>query len=294
MPARRRRSCLTVPATSERMLEKARLLPADEIVIDLEDAIPLAEKREETRQRVAKAILAGEWCAPTLAVRVNALASPWFMDDLHQVVQAAGAVIDCIVLPKVESADDVASAAELLDRDGPSLGLEVQIESARAMVEVERIADASPRVEALVFGAGDYAASLGISQLDIGAINPTYPGDQWHYARSRIAVAAHAYGLDAIDGPFAALHDADGLRESAFRARLLGFSGKWVIHPDQVATCNEVFAPSPEEVARAERVLDALREADRRGEGATSLDGMMIDEASRRLAEALLARKQQG
>ncbi len=276
------------------MLEKARSIPADEIVIDLEDAVAPADKTDATRQRVATAVLAGEWRAPTIAVRVNAPRSQWFMDDLDQVVQAAGEAIDCIVVPKVESVDDVAMVAELLDSRGPSIGLEVQIESARGMVEVERIAGASPRVEALVFGPADYAASLGIPQPDIGAINPAYPGDQWHYARSRIAVAAHAYGLDAIDGPFAALQDADGLRESALRAQLLGFGGKWVIHPDQVGVCNEVFAPSPEEVARAARVLDALQEANTRGAGAASLDGMMIDEASRKLAEALLARRQEG
>ena len=290
MTARARRSCLTVPGSSERMLAKARTLPADEIVVDLEDAVPPAEKTAATRRRAADALLAGEWSAPTLAVRVNAVGTPWFAVDIDELVRAAGETIDCLVLPKVESPDDVAAAADLLDRHGVSIGLEAQIESARGLLEVERIAASSARLEALVFGPGDYAASLGIPQLEIGAIDPAYPGDQWHYARSRIAVAAHAHGLDAIDGPYAALRDRDGLRESARRARLLGFTGKWAIHPDQIASCNEAFAPSTEELERAERLLAALREAEARGEGAAAFNGTMIDEASRKMAEALVAR----
>jgi citrate lyase subunit beta / citryl-CoA lyase len=275
--ARARRSCLSVPGNSERMLAKARTLPADEVILDLEDAVPATEKTPETRRLVVEA-LAGEWAAPTVAVRVNAVGTPWFTDDLRAL---AGAPVDVVVVPKVESPDDVAAAAGLTDA-----ALEAQIESARGMVEVERIA-ASPRLEALVFGPGDYAASLGIPQLEIGAIDAAYPGDQWHYARARIAVAAHAFGLDAIDGPYAALKDADGLRESARRARLLGFTGKWAIHPDQIEPCNEAFSPTPEELERAEALLAAYREA---GEGAAAYEGAMIDEASRKLAERLVAR----
>jgi citrate lyase subunit beta/citryl-CoA lyase len=271
------------------MLAKARTLPADEVILDLEDAVPPEEKTAATRQRVAEAAM-GEWRASTVAVRVNAIGSAWFEDDLDHLVGAAGDAIDCLILPKVESAREVEEAAGRLDRHGVGIGLEAQIESARALVEVEHIACASSRLEALVFGPGDYAASLGIPQLQIGVIDPAYPGDQWHYARSRIAVAAHAFGLDAIDGPYAALHDPDGLRESARRARLLGFTGKWAIHPEQIASCNELFAPSPEELERAERLLATLRDAEARGEGATTFDGAMIDEASRKLAQALIAR----
>jgi citrate lyase subunit beta/citryl-CoA lyase len=271
------------------MLAKARTVPADEVVVDLEDSVPQDEKTAATRQRVAKA-LAGDWRAATVAVRVNAIGSAWFADDLDQLVGAAGDAIDCLVLPKVESARDVEDAAERLEGLGVGTRLEAQIESARALVEVERIASSSARLEALVFGPGDYAASLGIPQLDLGGIDPGYPGDQWHYARSRIAVAAHAFGLDAIDGPYAALHDPKGLRESARRARLLGFTGKWAIHPEQIATCSDIFAPSVEELERAERLLATLRDAEARGEGATTFDGVMIDEASRKLAESLVAR----
>jgi citrate lyase subunit beta / citryl-CoA lyase len=291
MTARARRSCLTVPGSSERMLAKARALPADEVVVDLEDAVPPAKKTSATRRRVAEALLAGEWNAPTVAVRVNAVKTAWFADDVDELVGSAGEAIDCLILPKVETADDVTAAADLLDRHGVSIGLETQIESPRGLLEVERIAASSARLEALVFGPGDYAASLGIPQLEIGAIDPGYPGDQWNYARSRIAVAACAYGLDAIDGPYARLHDPDGLRESARRARLLGFTGKWAIHPSQIAVCNEEFAPSEEELKRAEHLLAVLRDAEARGEGAATFDGRMIDEASRKMAEALIARR---
>lgn len=268
-------------------MAKARTLPADEVVLDLEDAVP-PEQKADARRLVAEAVQ-GEWRAPTVAVRVNAIGSPWFADDLDQLLGSADASIDTLVLPKVESAADVETVAAELDRRGVDTGLEAQIESARALVEVERIA-AAPRLEALVFGPGDYAASLGVFQLHIGAIDPDYPGDQWHYARSRIAAAAHAFGLDPVDGPYAALGDTDGLRESARRARLLGFTGKWAIHPDQLAVCNEVFAPSAAELERAEGVLATLREAEARGEGAATFDGAMVDEASRKLAEALIAR----
>jgi citrate lyase subunit beta/citryl-CoA lyase len=209
---------------------------------------------------------------------------------MDEIVRGAGSAVDCIVLPKVEAAEDVLLAADVIDRHGVGIGLEAQIESARGLVEVERIAASSPRLETLVFGPGDYAASLGIPQLDIGQIDAAYPGDQWHYPRSRIAAAARAFGLEAIDGPYARLHDDDGLRESARRARLLGFGGKWVIHPDQIDACNDAFSPSEEEVDRARRLLATIRAAEEHGSGATTFDGAMVDEASRKMAEAIVAR----
>jgi citrate lyase subunit beta/citryl-CoA lyase len=290
IPIRARRSCLTVPGSSERKLEKARTLPADEIIVDLEDALLPAEKTSTTRRRVADALAAADWRAPMLAVRVNDVRSPWFSDDVNEILRETGPALDCIVLPKVEAPEDVLLAADLLDRHGVDVALEAQIESARGIVEVERIAASSPRLEALVFGPGDYAASLGIPQLEIGSIDPAYPGDQWHYPRSRIAAAAHAYGLEAIDGPYARLHDADGLRESALRARLVGFGGKWVIHPQQIQTCNDAFRPSDQEADRARRLLASVRAAEERGEGATTFDGAMVDEASRKMAQAIVAR----
>jgi citrate lyase subunit beta / citryl-CoA lyase len=294
MTARVRRSCLVVPGTSERMLAKAAHLPADEVILDLEDAVPPAEKNEATRRLVATMLSSQDWAAPTRAVRVNAVDSAWFEDDVTQLLRHAGDAIHAFVLPKVESAADVVAAAALIGGLGANVALEVQIESARGLVNVEQIAAASPRLEALVFGPGDYAASLGLPQLDIGSNVDSYPGDLWQYPRSRIAVAAHAFGLDAIDGPFAAIRDEEGLRESARRARMLGCTGKWVVHPDQIVPCNELFSPSADEVARAERLLDALREARLQGNGTAELDGMMIDEASQRMAKALVERARAG
>lgn len=290
MTARARRSCLVVPGTSERMLAKAARLPADEVIVDLEDAVPLTEKNQTTRRLVATMLTEQDWIAPTRAVRVNAVNSRWFEDDVTELLQHADNAIDVLVLPKVESPADVEAAVALLDRLGADVALEVQIESARGLLNVEQIAASSPRLEALIFGPGDYAASLGLPQLDIGTNEDSYPGDLWQYPRSRIAVAAHAFGLDAIDGPYAAIRDEDGLRESARRARMLGCTGKWVVHPDQIAVCTELFSASAEEVARAERLLRALEEARARGTGTAELDGMMIDEASQRLAAALVER----
>ncbi|TMJ97684.1 MAG: CoA ester lyase [Actinobacteria bacterium] len=296
-PNRLRRSCLAVPGTSERALAKAPDLDADMVFVDLEDAVPAAAKNDETRARVSRALREQDWRAPTVAVRVNAVATEWWSRDVEVVVRQAAEHIDCIVIPKVESADDVEAVDRLLSeletavRIARPIGLEAQIESARGLVGVERIAASSPRLETLVFGPGDYAASLGVSQRSIGEIDPTYPGDQWHYARSRIAAAAHAFGLEPIDGPYAEISDLDGLRESARRARVLGFQGKWVIHPGQIEVVNGVFSPTHEELEHALVVLDALETAARDGgRGATVLDGAMIDEASRRLAEAVVRR----
>ncbi|HET7573157.1 MAG TPA: CoA ester lyase [Gaiellaceae bacterium] len=268
MLTRPRRSCLTVPGSSERMLEKAAGLPADEVIVDLEDAVAAADK-EAARETARAAIRRG--LGRTTALRVNGRATPWWEDDLRA---AAEARPDVVVLPKVESADDVAAAAELLPA---GMGLEAQIETARGLVEVERIAAAGHGLEALVLGPADLAASLGIPVLTIGA----GVGD---YTLARIAVAARAHGLQAVDGPHAVLGDRDGLVASARRALALGYDGKWAIHPEQLEPVNEIFTPSAEEVARAERILACPP-------GAARYEGELVDEASRRLAAALLARR---
>ena len=270
-------------------------LVPDQVVIDLEDAVAPAEKNDLTRERAAGALLNEDWLAPTLSVRVNAVDTEWFRADVEYVLRRVRGRLDSLVVPKVESGADVAAVDRLLAELERELGLEqiaveAQIETALGLTRVEEIAAASTRLEALIFGPGDYAASLGISQAQIGGIDPAYPGDQWHYARSRIAVAAHAHGLDPIDGPFAAFRDEAGLIETARRARLVGFTGKWVIHPDQIEPCNRAFSPSLDELAAARRLIDALDTAAREGRGAAELDGSMIDEASRRVAEAVIAR----
>ena len=244
------------------MLAKAAGLPADEVVVDLEDGVAAADKV------AARGNLAAAGAIGTLAVRINGVRTEWWKDDL-----AAAAHADVIVLPKVESADEVRRVADRL-RDG--VGLEVQIETARGLVEVERIAAFGPPLEALVFGPGDFAASLGVPVLTIGA-------GASEYAMARVAVAARAYGLQPVDGPFAVLDDEDELRRSAAAALALGYDGKWVVHPAQIEPVNDTFTPSDEEVERARGILAAA-------DGASRVSGEMVDAATKRLAEAVLAR----
>jgi citrate lyase subunit beta / citryl-CoA lyase len=278
------------------MMAKARTLPADEVFIDLEDAVAPAQKTDETRRQAAGAILEGDWVAATLAIRVNAVATEWCLRDVEVVVEHAGARLDCLVLPKVESASEVHFVHHLLDSLERAyglrrrIGLEVQIESARGLVGIERIAAASDRIEALVFGPGDYATSLGVPQSTIGGSSAEYPGDQWHYPLSRIVTTAKAFGLQAIDGPYGAIADLDGLRAASRRSLLLGFDGKWVVHPDQVTPCNDAFTPSQEQFDSALHLLDVYAQAVANGAGAVLTEGTMIDEASRKQALAVEAR----
>jgi len=255
---RKRRSCLTVPGDDDAKLAKAAGLDADEVILDLEDAVA-PERKDAARASVERALRDLDWRAPTVAVRMNRGS----LDD-RELVRASRP--DVVVLPKVESADELA---------GLPVPAEAQIETARGLAFCEQIA-AAPGLEALVLGPGDLAASLGVPALTIGA------GAHVEYALARVAVAARAFGLQVVDGPFVALGDDAGLRASALRSRALGYDGKWCIHPAQVAVCNEVYAPSAEEVERARRILDSA--------GVARLDGEMVDEATRRMAEAILAR----
>ena len=255
--ARRRRSCLSVPGDDERKLAKAAGLEPDEVILDLEDAVA-PERKEAARETVARALRAHEWRAGTVAVRVNRGSA----DDLEMVREARP---DVVILPKVESAGDVPEG----------LACEAQIETARGLAFCEQIA-AAPGLEALILGPGDLAASLGVPALTIGE------GAHLGYALARVAVAARAFGLQVIDGPYATLGDGAGLRAAAERSRALGYDGKWCIHPEQVAVCNDVYAPTADELERARRILEVS--------GVARLDGEMIDEANRRMAEAIVAR----
>lgn len=250
------------------MLAKAPSLAADEVIVDLEDAVAPAEK-EAARGPAVAAVRRGP-VGRTTAIRVNSRSTPWWEDDLRA---AAEARPDVVVLPKVESPEDVAAAAGLLPE---GIGLEAQIETARGLVEAERIAAAGHGLEALVFGPADLAASLGIPVLTIGAGAPAS-------ALAHVVTAARAFGLQAVDGPHARLGDDLGLVVSARRALELGYDGKWVIHPSQIEPVNLLFTPSPAEINRARRILEA--EA-----GAARFEGELVDEASRRLAESLLRR----
>jgi citrate lyase subunit beta/citryl-CoA lyase len=230
-------------------------------------------------------------------VRVNGVHTPWCLDDLLVVIGEGGEHLHCVMVPKVESAADVHFVVGVLDqlerkhhRDH-AIGLEVQIESPRGLIAIEEIAGASPRVETLIFGPGDYAAAAGMPQLSVGAVAPDDPGDHWHYVLARIVTTARAFGLQAIDGPYAAIRDPEGFAEVAGRSRLLGFDGKWALHPDQIAVCNEIYAPTRAEFDRAESILTAYQFAHaEESRGAATFEGEMIDEATRKMALAIVER----
>jgi len=287
---RPRRSCLSVPGSSERMLVKARTLPADEIVIDLEDAVAPAQK-DEAREATVAAVSEGGWQARSIAVRVNGTTTPWFEDDVSELARRAGDALDTIIVPKVEAAAELAPLERLLERSESAagrkcpLGLQALIETAAGLVHVNEIAAATPRLEALIVGYADLAASLGRPP---GA---RHDPDRWGFTLDAVLVAARAAGLQAIDGPHLQIDDIDGLTAAAARARELGYDGKWALHPTQVGPLNDTFSPTEDELARAQAIVAALESAEGgAGAGVALLDGEMLDEASRKLALGVLAR----
>lgn len=294
--ARPRRSCLSVPGSSPKMLAKAPSLPADEVFLDLEDSVAPSAK-DEARAHVVQALKEGDWSGKTVVVRVNGVDTRWCYRDVAEVVESAGALVDCVMIPKVEDASQVAFVDHLLRMIEESLGLErrigieVQIETATGLTNIDAIAAASDRSETLIFGPADMSASLGLPTVTAGLPMPGYPGDHWHYALSRIVVAARHAGLQAIDGPYLRIRDLEGFREMAVRARALGYDGKWALHPGQIDVLNEVFTPTQEEFDKAAAVLEAYRHATEvEARGAVMFGTEMIDEASRKMAERLVAR----
>jgi citrate lyase subunit beta / citryl-CoA lyase len=288
---RPRRSCHAVPGSSERFLAKAPQLDADEVFLDLEDAVAPDEK-DGARERVIEALRTLEFGETTVVVRVNGTDTPHYYRDLIAVVEQAGRHLDAIMLPKVRTPGDVEMTAKLLtqielacDLEPGRIGIEAQIEDATGLLACEAIAAASPRMQTLIFGPGDYSAAVGIPVTTIGGAPAGYPGDHLNYVYSRLVVAARAAGIQAIDGPYARVGDDDGLRQRARLARALGMDGKWTIHPGQIAIVNEVFSPSREEWERAEAMLAAYEEANRAGRGAAVFEGEMIDEANRKMAD---------
>ena len=277
------------------MIEKAAGVPADQVMLDLEDACAPSEKRA-AREAVVDALRSVDFGGMVRAVRVNDVTTPWCYGDVVDVVRGAGPNLDVIALPKVEHASHVWFLDHLLsglerDLDLPhEIRLDLIIETATGARDLPAITKAGHRIDALVFGPGDYAASLGIAQARIGAVERAYPGHQWHWVMSQIAACAHAVGAQPVDGAYGDFGDAAGFRELALVAKLLGFAGKWCIHPTQVPLANEVFSPTAQEVEDARRLLRAHQEAMRAGVGAVALEGTMIDDASRRLAETTLAR----
>jgi citrate lyase subunit beta/citryl-CoA lyase len=295
---RSRRTCLAVPGSSSKFLAKAQQLPVDEVFLDLEDAVAPAQKTA-ARAAVAQALKSGDWGSKVRAVRINDVTTAWAHRDVIDVVEQAGEFLDAIVLPKVTSPEHISWLDLLLGQVERAMGyplgqigIEAQIEDAAGLAAVDQIAAASPRLEALVFGPADFMASLGMRSLDIGAQPAGYlGGDAFHYPHLRILVAARARGLQAVDGPYAAIHDGDGLRRNTASVAALGYDGKWVLHPGQVDIVNAEFSPAQAAYDRAEMILEAYEYATTvQGRGAAMLDGEMIDEASRKLALVAAAR----
>lgn len=285
---RLRRCELSTPGSNEKMIEKALGTAADVVFLDLEDAVAPNQKTE-ARAKVIEALRTLNWGRKTRAIRMNNIETEYAYQDVIEVVEKAGEHLDVIIIPKVKAARDVFWVDTLLTqietrlRLKKKIALEVLIEEVQALINVEEIARSSPRLEAIIFGPGDFSASQGVRMTTIGGSITTYPGDIWHYARSKIVVAARAAGIDAIDGPYADFRNPDGYREEAIRSVTMGFTGKWAIHPSQIEIANQVYSPTKEEVDRARRLEAAYAKAEAEGLGAVTFEGVMIDAASVRI-----------
>ena len=293
-PARQRvqRCELAVPASNVKMIEKSADSDADFVFLDLEDAVAPGDK-VQARKNAIEAVNDIDWAGKgkTIAVRINGLDTHYMYRDVVDLVEQAGSKLDTIFIPKAGVPADVYMVDALLTQIEEakgfenSIAIEAIIETALGMANVEAIAQSSPRLEALHFGVADYSASNRARTVNIGGLNPDYPGDQWHSAISRMVVACRAYGLRPIDGPFGDIKDPEGYTLACRRGAALGIEGKWAIHPSQIELANEVFSPPEAEVAKAHRILEELEKAAKEGKGAATLDGKMIDAASAKMAE---------
>jgi malyl-CoA/(S)-citramalyl-CoA lyase len=309
-PLRVQRSELAVPATSPRFFAKAAAGAADTLFLDLEDAVAPAHK-DQARAQAIEALQQVDWGGKTVAVRVNGLDTPWALRDIVDVARQAPR-LDLILLPKAGSAFDVRFVDQLLtlvEREtgrSKRTGIEVLIETAMGVANVEQIAQASDRLEAMIFGVGDYTVDMRthdrvfgrpseryavLTDADAAGTRQRHWNDQWHFAMARIATACRAWGLRPIDGPFTDFGDGEGYRASALRAKALGFEGKWAIHPSQVALANEVFSPSPEELEWAARTTELLERTTQGGQGAVGANGVLIDMAHQKLADSIVQRQ---
>ena len=292
-----RRSCLSVPGSSDRFLEKGPTIAADMTFLDLEDSVAPSEK-VGARQKVAEAVRKLDWGDRVLCVRINAWDTRWTYGDVIEVVGNAGERLDEVMLPKVQSASEVEALDMLLTQVEANsglplghIGIEAQIETTRGLINVEEICAASSRLEAIIFGPADFAASMEMPVLTGGVQIADYPGDHFHYVFSKILMAGRANGLQVIDGPFLKIRELDQLREYCMRTRVLGYDGKWCLHPDQVTVINEVFSPTQEQFDKAWDILDAYRRAtEEEGKGAVMFGDEMIDEASRKMAVKFVSR----
>ncbi|MCY1332024.1 L-malyl-CoA/beta-methylmalyl-CoA lyase [compost metagenome] len=290
---RPRRVQLAVPGSNEKMMAKAAASRADHVFLDLEDAVAPNAKLE-ARDKVVHALNTLDWGGKTRCVRINDLHTKYAHDDIIRVVEGARENLDVIMIPKVVAPRDVYFVEVLVKQLEKKLGLhkpiglELLIEETEGLVNVDAIARCSERLEAIIFGMGDYSASQGI---DLRALSPdAYPGDLWHYARFRVTCAARAAGIEAIDGPYARLDNPAGYREECSRALALGMSGKWALHPDQIETALDVFTPSQADVEAARTLVAAYRQAEADGLGAINVDGAFVDAATVRILSNVLAR----
>jgi len=298
IPTRLTRSMLFVPASRPSMIEKAAASVADAVCIDLEGSV-VPDEKATSRSHVVRALQELDFGRRVRMVRINALDTAYAYRDLVEVIEDAGDRVDVVMVPKVGSAGDVLFVDRLLAQIeahrgfSRRIGIEAQIESAQGFLYAREIAASSPRLEALIFGPGDFAASMRMPSTNIGEFDKhddVYPGHRWHAVMLTIVAAARANGLRCMDGPYAAYKDTAGLDRSALIARSLGYDGKQCIHPSQLATVNAVFSPSDEEVKQATAVVQAYEAAVAAGQGAASHDGRMIDAVSLRLAQSILAR----
>ena len=297
---RPRRSSLAVPGSSVKMLDKARGLKSDQLFMDLEDAVaPIA--KADARKNIVQALNEGGYEDKIRAVRVNDWTTQWTYTDVIEIVEGAGANLDCIMLPKVQNAEQVVALDLLLTQlertnglEVGRLGIEAQIENAMGLININAIAAASPRIESIIFGPADFMASINMKSLVVGEQPPGYDtGDAYHHILMSILMAARAYNKQAIDGPYLGIKDMDGFRRVAGRSAALGFDGKWALHPDQIALANEIFSPKQEDYDHAEMILDAYdwaTSAAGGAKGAVMLGDEMIDEASRKMALVVSAK----
>src|SRR5215213_6473077 len=293
-----RRSCLSIPGSSEKMLGKGPGIPADMVFLDLEDSVAPLEK-EGARAKVVDAIKNQDWGEKVLCVRVNAWDTQWTYGDIIEVVGNAGERLEEIMLPKVQTPGQVEAMDLLLTQVEKNaglpighIGIEAQIETAQGLINVNEICAASSRLETVILGPVDFSASMEMPSLSGGLQIPEYPGDYFHYVFMKILMAARANGLQAIDGPYVKVRDSEGFRDFCKRTQILGFDGKWALHPDQVTILNEMFSPTQEQFDRANAILDAYQKATTEGDrkGAVMFGDEMIDEASRKVAIKLVSR----
>lgn len=293
--SRTRRSCLAVPASNPKMLEKAQGLEVDEVFFDLEDAVAPSAK-DEARANAIEWLNKGDWTGKTMVVRINGVQTDWCYKDIVELVAGAGDKLDCIMIPKPESAHHVQFVEDLVrmveSDNGISkpIGFELIIEAASALTYLDEIATASDRTETLIFGYADMSASLGLPAIPAGSPMPGYPGDHLHAGLFQVLVAARTFGLQAIDGPYVSIQDIDGLKERATKSKGLGYEGKWALHPGQVETLHEVFTPTQEEFNRAEAIIERYEAAKAEGLGAVMFMKDMLDEAVLKQAQVITAR----